>query len=346
MLLAAVGARAVRHALMGVLLHFQLLPVETLGLVLVLEDLLVHGVVVGLLACLRLAHVVDGPVCHASVRAKPAASLSDDVRGRLRVHLLLVRALWAHHASREVTHATMGVQAATRALWNHLPSALRFQILLLLVVLHLRCHRLLLQVHLLLQVRMHLHELALWCRPAVALAWMLALRLGSRLHLLLVCHLLLQDIRIVVHVLNVDDVRVLFVFIVIVVVCVSLVATHDITTRLHIVIHSLVGLAPFARHTDALCVALTIDREPLLLLQLLGVLPCDALGPARGRRSLLAARIAIGIGFKLRDAELRRQVEALIVSLVLLREELLPVVVEVLRERKIADYLGGIRLLR
>lgn len=160
------------------------------------------------------------------------------------------------------------------------------------------------------------------------------------------CHLLLQHIRIVVHVLNVDDVRVLFVFIVIVVVCVSLVATHDVKTCLHVMIHSLVGLAPFARHTDALCVALTADREPLLLLQLLDVLPRDVLGPARGRRSLLAARVAIGVGLELRDAELCRQVEALIVSLVLLGEELLPVVVEVLRKRKITDDLGRVRLLR
>lgn len=94
---------------------------------------------------------------------------------RLWVRLLLVRAFWAYHAGREVTHATVGVQAAARALWNHLPSALRLQILLLLVMrLQLRRDRLLLHVHLL-QVRMQLHELALRCWSAVALARMLAL---------------------------------------------------------------------------------------------------------------------------------------------------------------------------
>ena len=330
---------------MGVLLHFELLPVQGLGLVLVLEVLLVHRILVRQLARLSLAHVVRGPSGHASVGTESASGLSGGMRRRLRV--LLVRAFWAHHARREVTHATVGVQAATRALWDHLPGALRLQILLLLVRLQLLAHWLLVHVHLLLQVRMQLHELALRCMSAVALAWMLALRLGScLLHLLLVCHLLLQHIRIEVHVLNVDDVRVLFVFIVIVVVCVSLVATHDITTRLHVVIHSFVGLSPFARHTDALCVALSIDREPLLLLQLLDALPRDVRGPARGCRSLLTARVAIGVGLELRDAELCRQVEALIVSLVLLGEELLLVVVEVFRKGKIADYLGGVRLLR
>ena len=78
---------------------------------------------------------------------------------------------------------------------QHVASALRLLVLLLVVLLQLRQGLLLLQVHLLLQVWMHLHELALRCWPAVALAWMLALRLGRLVHhLLLVRHLLLQDI--------------------------------------------------------------------------------------------------------------------------------------------------------
>lgn len=56
--LLAVGDGAGQHALVAVLLHFELLPVDGLGLVLVLEVLLVHGVVVGQLARLSVAHVV------------------------------------------------------------------------------------------------------------------------------------------------------------------------------------------------------------------------------------------------------------------------------------------------
>lgn len=246
------------------------------------------------------------------------------------VHLLLVRALRAHHAAREVAHPAVRAQGARGTLRpdQHLAGALRLHVLLL---------QLLLQVHLLLQLRVHLHaELALRRRPAVALARVLALRLGSLVHrLLLVRHLLLQDIRIAVHVLDVDDVLVLFVLAVVVVISVSLVATQHIATRVRAVIRPLFGLVPLLpRNCDALCAALTaVRREPLRLLELLDALLRDALGAACGRRSLLAAGIAIGVRFKLRDGELRWQVEALIVSLVLLSEELLPVVVQVLRKR-------------
>lgn len=250
-----------------------------------------------------------------------------------------------------MARASVCVQAAGRSVWSHqhLAGALRLLVLLLVVLLQLGQWLVLLRGHLLLQVWMHLHELALRCWPAMALAWMLALRLGSRLvhRLLLVRHLLLQHIRIAaVQVLDVDDVLVLFVLaIIIVVIGVSLLVTHYITARIRVMIHSLFVFVSFARKSNALIVALHIDRQPLLLLQLLEVLPCDALGATGGCRPLLAAGVAIRVRFKLCDGELSWQVEALIVALVLLSEELLPVVVEVLRERKIADDLGGVRLL-
>lgn len=54
-----VGGVAEHTLLVGVLLHLQLLPVQRLGLVLVVQHLLVHGLLVRHALRLSLAHVVD-----------------------------------------------------------------------------------------------------------------------------------------------------------------------------------------------------------------------------------------------------------------------------------------------
>lgn len=121
-------------------------------------------------------------------------------------------------------------------------------------------------------------------------------------------HLLFQNILITAfHVFDVDNVLVLFIVVIvviIVVVSISRFATHHITTWICIVIRSLAGSSPFARDRHALSGGLAADLHPLLLLQLLEVLPGDVLGASCGRWPLLAPGIAVRIGLKLRDCEL------------------------------------------
>lgn len=81
------------------------------------------------------------------METEPASWLRAGVRYRLRV-VLLSDLL----AAGEVAHASVGVQATRRAVrsYQHLASALRLLVLLLVILLQLRQGLLLLQVHLLL----------------------------------------------------------------------------------------------------------------------------------------------------------------------------------------------------
>lgn len=68
-------------ALLGVLLHLQLLPVQGLGLLLILEHLLVHGLLIGggLLLAGLAARAVHGPVWHRGVQSEPASRVGTSV---------------------------------------------------------------------------------------------------------------------------------------------------------------------------------------------------------------------------------------------------------------------------
>lgn len=156
-------------------------------------------------------------------------------------------------------------------------------------------------------------------------------------HPLLMGSLLLQDIRVAsAHVLYVYNILVFFVVVVVVtdeVVHVSLFSTHHITAAIAIVIFSFVFWeSQFAGDRHTVAGGLSAGGLDSLMffevLQVLEVLPTEAFAGAARRRSLFAPRVSVGL--ELRDCKLCRQVEALVSALILLREELLTMVIEVL----------------
>ena len=319
---------------------------------------------------LELAHVLELPAIRlmalqAGVHAQSAAGLRGELRrvrcvARLLLLLLRVcRSLRTHHSRRQVARSAVGVEAAGCALRTnyHVARALRLRVLLL--------HALFLH-RLLLKMRMHLRNLLarlLRNRPVVVpLAEGLSrIVRGIRYMMLLLMHLLFHVVIITgIDILNVDYVLVLLIFSVFVgseQIAIARIYTHHATTTtcVHFVIDGnffKFGSRLFAASGQrALVVSLSVvGCMPLLLLEIIHVGRNILCNIRSGARPLLTSRIAVAIhggnvGFELRNCEMSRQVESLVASLVLLREQLLTILIEVFGDRQVAHDFSWVRLL-